>query len=99
MKLYHGTTEEAWKEIQEEGVLWGRKNTYWMGNLCDRITWLAVKKEHAGIYDYYGITNTPCVLLEVDVDENTHWFKLEEGCWQITTYDPIPLSKVKRINQ
>jgi len=92
MKFYHGTTEEAWKEIQEEGVLWGRKNQYWMGRALSRITYLAVKKEHAGIYDNRGLTNEPCVILEVDLD-----IELREDQWQIAVYEPIPLSKIKRI--
>ena len=94
MKLYHGTTEEAWNEIQEEGVLWGRKNQFWCGNKMDRITWLAYKREHAGIYDNRGITKTPCVILEVEVPDIKH----SDEAWQYVTYDPIPISKVKRIN-
>jgi hypothetical protein len=94
MKLYHGTTEESWKEIQAEGVLWGRKNRLWEGRLLDRVTWLAVKNEHAGIFDERGITNQPCVILEVEwPDEYIH-----PDCWQITTYEPIPISRVRRVN-
>lgn len=92
MKLYHGTTEEAWREIQEEGVLWGRKNVYWCGRPVDRVTYLAVKREHAGIYDDKGITAMPCVILEVDLD-----ISISEDLWQVCIYDPIPLTKVKRI--
>jgi hypothetical protein len=95
MKLYHGTTEDFWKEIQIEGVLWGRKNQYWMGNLISRVTWLAVKKRHAGIYDDKGLTNTKCVILEVDFpDEYIH-----KDCWQIVIDDPIPISRITRVDK
>ncbi len=47
--FYHGTTEEAWEEIQKEGVLWGRKDTYnECGSLMSRVTWLARKQQNAG---------------------------------------------------
>ncbi|MCK9435216.1 MAG: hypothetical protein M0R32_10480 [Candidatus Cloacimonetes bacterium] len=93
MKLYHGTTEEFWKEIQAEGVLWGRKGQLWMGREMDRITWLAYRREDAGIYDDRGLTKQACVLLEVEVPDEPH----TEEAWQYVTYDPIPISKVKRI--
>lgn len=93
MKLYHGTTEEVWTEIQKEGVLWGRKDQYWQGGKLDRITWLAYDIKHAGIYDEKGITDKPCVILEVEVPDLEH----SKDTWQYVTYDPIPLSKIRRI--
>lgn len=92
MKFYHGTTEENWREIQEEGVLWGRKNEYWCGNKTDRINWLATKKNDAGIYNNRGITKTSCVILEVDLPEVK-----KHDYWEYVTYKPIPISRVKRI--
>ena len=42
---YHGTSKKHWKEIQDEGVLWGRKNQRSeTGRLLCRITYLATKK-------------------------------------------------------
>ena len=92
MKLYHGTTKEAWEEIQKEKILWGRKNQYWCGNKMDRINWLAVKKEHAGLYDDKGITDRECILLEVDMPEVAN-----HTYWEYVTYKPIPISRIKRI--
>jgi hypothetical protein len=93
VKLYHGTTEKAWKEIQTEGVLWGRKNKFWMGNLMSRATWLAVKREHAGIYEDKGLTNAVCVILEIEFPDKY----IHKDCWQIVIYDPIPISYITRI--
>lgn len=94
MKLYHGTTEEYWEEIQKEGVLWGRKNQLWESRELSRITWLAVRKEHAGIYNDKGITNIPCVILEVDYPDLKD---VHPDCWQITEDRPIPISRVRKI--
>jgi len=93
MKFYHGTTEKNWKEIQKEGVLWGRKDQYWMGNKMSRITYFAKNKEDAGIFDDRGITKEKCVILEVDFPE----FK-EYHHWEFVTYDPIKIDRVKRIS-
>ena len=106
MKFYHGTTEEYWKQIQEEGVLWGRRNQYWgefpdgvwrinkegIGSKVCRITWFAKRIEDAGIYDDRGVTDTPCIILEVDFPEITEY----EG-WQLVDYDPVPISRVRRL--
>lgn len=98
MKFYHGTTVDNWILIQQEGVLWGRPNTKWEGNLMDRATWLAIKKENAGIYDSKGITNQRCIILEVDMPEYDgyeHLFSSE--VWQIVVYHPILLSHIRCI--
>jgi len=94
MIFYHGTTKKAWKEIQEEGALWGRKDQYWCGNKMSRINWLATKKEDAGIYDEHGVTNTSCVILEIDLPEVKR-----HDYWEYVTYDPIPISRIRRINE
>jgi len=94
MNLYHGTTEEAWKEIQKEGVLWGRKNQCnSSGVRMSRINWLATKLEYAGIYDDRGITNEECVLLEIDMPE------VECKYWEYVTYDPIPIKRIRRVDK
>ena len=98
MKLYHATTEEYWKEIQKEGVLWGRKgwkNDY--GHLMSRCTYLAIKKKDAkyGKGDGSGEWAEPEVLLEIDWCEGD----FSGNQWQLRCYEPISLSKIKRINQ
>ena len=94
MKFYHGTTEEHWKEIQKEGVLWGRKNQYWCGHKMSRINQFAKEKKNAGIYNDKGLTEKLCIILEVDFPEIKEW----EG-WQMTTYKPIPIARVKLLNK
>jgi len=96
-KAYHATTEKAWKEIQEEGVLWGRKNQYWEGSLMSRVTWLALKKEHAryGKNDGSGEWAVPEVLLEVTLPVG----KYAGDDWQIRCYEPISIDQVKRIEE
>lgn len=84
MKFYHATTENNWIEIQKDGVLWGRKNFYWCGHLCDRINWLAINKEDA--------LNFGSVLLEIDLPNIK-----EHIYWEYVTYEPISLDKIKRI--
>ena len=95
MIFYHGTTKEAWAEIQREGVLWGRR---WITNNdgtkikeVDRCTYLALDLEEA---KYYGE-----VVLQVEYDpmksgaiNNYH-----EGCWQVRVYEPIPLRDINKI--
>jgi len=42
--------------------------------------------------DNCGITNTPCVILEVDMP-NINWCKH----WEFVTYDSIPIKRIKRL--
>ena len=93
MKFYHGTTEEAWKKIQKEGVLWGRPNMYnSSGNKMSRINWFALEMKDAGIFDDRGLTNTKCVMLEIDLPKvKKHTY------WEFVTYDPIPIDRILRL--
>ena len=101
MKVYHATTKENWKEIQKEGVLWGRKGWYWdgksintkkRGNKMSRLTYLAIEKENAryGKCDGSGEWAIPEVLLEVEFPNGNY-------SWQIAHHEPIPISQIKRI--
>jgi hypothetical protein len=91
MKFYHGTTADALTQILKEGVLWGRRGTFY-GREVDRCTYLAVDKEEAMCYGD--------VLLEVEYepikgrDDNYY-----EGCWQVRVYKPIPISDIKVISK
>jgi hypothetical protein len=58
----------------------------------DRINWLATDIKNAGIYDERGITNEPCVVLEVDMPEVK-----EHTYWEFVTYNPIPISRIRRV--
>lgn len=92
MKFYHGTTKYFWNKIQKEGVLWGRKNKKWFGRILDRITYFTPNIEYAGIYNDRGLTKKRAIILEVDFPDIDKW-----DYWEMHTYDPIPLSNIKRI--
>lgn len=97
--MYHATTEESWKEIQEEGVLWGRKNRYWMGKLMERCTWFAFDVKNARYWMTDGSKDwtESDVVLEVDT-EDMFQPKQDEEDWQRMSCDPIPITSIKRIN-
>ena len=92
MKFYHRTTEEKWKKIQEEGILFGMHDSY-------RYTYLS--SEDVG--DSFGN-----ILLEVDYvpvgingkNIDNYGFDPPEGeyCWQFSVFIPISIDKVKHIN-
>lgn len=90
MIFYHGTTEKAWKLIQAEGVLWGKHGVNGDSETY-RYTYLTPNKEIA-------IRFSGGILLEVnytpkEYDDNYPW----DG-WQFSVFDPIPLSKINRLN-
>ena len=106
MTFYHGTSEENWKKIQEEGILYGRR--YILDNdtrepieEVDRCTYLAVDVEEA---KHYGD-----VVLEVEYNPFNSRGNIKrskkklpvnnyvEGCWQLRVYEPILLENIKRI--
>ena len=90
MKVYHATTENAWKKIQKEGVLWGKRS--WAKS---RLTYLALKRENAvyGKGDGSGEWSEPEVLLEVEIPAGNY----PGDDWQIRYYKPIPIKKVTRV--
>ena len=97
MRFYHGTTEENWEKIQQEGVLLGVRHVLGVNGLVSkkykpsRCTFLATNLLEAKCYGD--------VVLEVDYDpsKNKQENNYIEGCWQVRVYEPIPLSNVKRI--
>ena len=101
MIFYHGTTEEKWKLIQEEGVLWGF-NVY--SNDCEiyrsyRYTYLSPLKNVSKVYGD--------VLLEVEYDPigidgrgiDNYGFNPPKGqiCWQFSVFVPISIENVNQI--
>ena len=102
MIFYHGTTEENWKKIQAEGVLWGiptpmldRKGKPYK---LHRYTYLS---PHMNVAEAIGN-----VILEVEYEPvgidgtgtDNYGFNPPKGqtCWQFSVFIPIPLKKVKR---
>ena len=93
MTFYHGTSENNWKEIQKEGVLWGRRGIIQEDGTVkevDRCTYLALEKEEAKEYGD--------VLLQVEYDpfKSSH-NNYKEGCWQVRVYEPIPLQNIIKL--
>jgi len=98
MKFYHRTTEESWKLIQEEGILWGVTSAY-------RYTYLSPRECIAN--ESFGH-----IILEVEYEPRGVEVEDEEGntfdnygfdpppgqiCWQFSVFKPIPISSVRRI--
>ncbi len=101
MKFYHGTSEIAWKKIQEEGILFGGDGYHNRNDKkCYRYTYLTPEIAYA---EDYGD-----VILEVNYDPvgidgtgtDNYGFDPPEGeiCWQFSVFIPILINKVKRID-
>ena len=95
MIFYHGTSQENWKAIQQEGFLYGRRYIIDSnGNIIkevDRCTYLATDLEEA---KHYGE-----VVLQVEYDpKSSKHNNYIDGCWQLRVYEPIPLSQIKLLN-
>lgn len=92
MTFYHGTTKDKWEEIQQEGILYGRRfivdNNGTPIKEVDRCTYLATDLDEAKCY---GDT-----VLAVEYDPTkSKKNNYVEGCWQVRVYEPIPISNVK----
>lgn len=85
MKFYHGTSEDNWNKIQEEGVLFGVRKF-----AKSRCTYLTTDINEAKQYGE--------VLLQVDYDplEHPDMNNYIDGCWQLRVYEPIPLISVRK---
>jgi hypothetical protein len=83
--MYHGTTEEKWVQICQEGVLWGVRNA------PSRCTYLTPMIDEARKYGE--------VLIEVQFNPELHQpHNYIEGCWQCRVYAEIPLECCRRID-
>lgn len=78
---YHGTSQENWEIILDEGVLWGKRDA------PSNVTYLAADRVEA---EQYGP-----VVLEVQYNPTGGINNYAEGCWQMRVYDPIPLDNVR----
>ncbi len=107
MKFYHGTTEDNWKLIKEEGILFGG-DTYHQtkGKSGYRYTYLTPDIEYVKGY------GNDEVLLEIEYEPSGVGVRDKEGnaidnyvfgpppgqyCWQFSVFKPISLDKVKRL--
>jgi len=103
MKFYHGTSEEKWKLIQKEKILWGYniyKNADGSTYRSYRYTYLTPEIEVA---EKYGD-----VLLEVEYEPvgvdgqriDNYGFDppSDQTCWQFSVFIPITINNVKKLN-
>lgn len=86
MIFYHGTTDENWKRIQEEGVLFGVREF-----AKSRATYLTNDIDEAKQYGE--------ILLQVEYDplDHSEMNNYTEDCWQCRVYEPIPIDVVKKL--
>jgi len=77
---YHGTTNDALKKIQQEGVLFGVRNT------PSRCTYLAADLSTA---KQYGD-----VILQVNYNPSGGDNNYCDDCWQMRVYEPIPIKNI-----
>ena len=105
MTFYHGTSKESWQQIQEEGVLFGRRyvvdNEGHIIKEVDRCTYLATDIAEARQYGEvvlkveYNPFNT---LGRIKRDKrNLPLNNYSPDGWQLRVYEPIPLSNVELI--
>ena len=106
MKFYHVTTHRRWKQIQEDGELFG-VSPGWDG-------WSRANRDRDGRMRYTYLAPRECiwtnmgnVLLEVEFEPKREDFGKRhnygfdpppgEICIQFCVFEPIPLSKVRLI--
>ena len=109
MKFYHGTSEENWKLIQEEGILWGYniyKNKDGSTYRSYRYTYLTpeieIAKKYGNIileveYEPIGVDgrgiDNYCFDYQIPEEER----KKGAICWQFSVFIPISLNKIKKL--
>lgn len=95
--FYHGTSREAWKKIQSEGVLWGRPTPNCTTVEERRYTYLTPH------LDVAQAINSE-IILEVEYEPvgagsgiDNFGFDPPPGqtCWQFSVFVPIPVSKCR----
>ena len=104
MTFWHGTSEENWKSIRDEGVRWGRRFIVDDdGNPVkevSRCTYLALERKDA---EKFGD-----VVLEVEYDPFNRLGNIRRDrhgplnnyspdSWQLRVYEPIEIRNTKRI--
>lgn len=100
--FYHGTTEEAWKLIQDEGVLWGKPCPPKHLIMSYRYTRYTYLTPHLDIAQTIGHGD---VILVVEYEPvgvgsriDNYGFNPPPGqtCWQFSVFEPIPIAQVSR---
>lgn len=98
MKWYHGTNEDEWQTIQQEGMLFGRR--FFEGREVSRCTYLTNVLNEARcngdvvLEVEYNPLNEDGTIRRDEVGALNNYSSNE---WQMRVYEPIPIENVKRI--
>jgi RNA:NAD 2'-phosphotransferase (TPT1/KptA family) len=98
MKWYHGTSEDVWQIIQQEGVLFGRR--FVEGREVSRCTYLTNVLNEARcngdvvLEVEYNPLNEDGTIRTDEIGALNNYSPNE---WQMRVYEPIPIENVKRI--
>ena len=107
MIFYHGTSEDNWKQIQKEGLLWGRRYvTDGNGNIIKEVSRCTYLAKEQSVAEEFGE-----VILEVEYnplnsrgrnrrDKRNHLlnnYDPHPDAWQLRVYEPIPIENIKRL--
>lgn len=84
--FWHGLDPEEWKRVQEEGILFGNRET------ASRCTYLATDIEEAMCH---GET---VLRVEYDPEEHPELNNWTKDCWQVRVYEPIPIESVSVVD-
>ena len=106
MKFYHGTTEDNWNKIKEEGILYGGYTFHKTnGKEGYRYTYLTpdieMAKKYGNIlleveYNPIGVGN---LINSKTIDNYGLNPPPGEECWQFSVFIPINIDKVKVIGE
>ena len=107
MIFYHGTSEELWKQIQEEGLLWGRRYiTDSNGNIIKEVSRCTYLAKEQSVAEDFGE-----VILEVEYNplnrrgrnrrdkrnKPLNNYDPHPDVWQLRVYEPILIENIKRL--
>lgn len=90
MIFYHGTTQEGWDFVQQQGFLIYPRATEQNPNISP-VVYLATNIEEAKKHGE--------IVLKVDYDPTINPGKnnYNPHCWQLRVYEPIDLLKIKKL--
>jgi len=99
--FYHRTTEAAWEEVQDEGVLWGKPDRL---RIKGTVPWREGDRRFTYLSPYDMGSGYGPVLLMVEYSpagqpQDNYGFDPPPGqvCWQFCVFVPIPLDQVTQV--
>ena len=96
-RWFHATTKKGWKEIQEEGVLWGaayrgERETYLARNIEELINFIS-----GPVSNVVGDLRKCQLVLSVKYTPNGVDDDFNPKSWEMVVKKPITLDKVRLI--